>query len=289
MDSLSAEVGCASAVLIVLDARCPFSSLNSYLEELFRQKPAIYILNKEDLASVKISREWLDYFKKREREAILVSCKTGVGKRKLLSALGRMRDDFLRRSKRKKYSQRLFRLAVVGVPNTGKSSIINLLSRNKTVKTGKKPGLTRGKQWLKIRPGTEILDSPGITMPRMDNPDTPWILGAAGVIKQEILPIEEVAGNFIRYLVINNLFPRALFPDGAELKSGKRLDSLQIYENGEIDPNPIIDNFARLRGFLAKGGGIDREKASLQILKIYREGKLGRISLERPDSGVTHF
>lgn len=316
IDALSDEVKGSSAVIVVLDSRCPDSSFNPLLEKLFRNKPVVYVLNKVEMSSVKISQDWIAYFEKIERPAVLISCKTGEGKKKLVKILEGISSEFFK-THRKKYISPTFRLMVIGVPNTGKSSVINLLSPQKTVKTGKKPGLTRGKQWLKIKPGMEVLDSPGISPPRMDNPETGWILGTIAAIKQEILPVEEVAGELIRFFIKKKIFPEALFVEGKPSLTYTAPDSSlssrisgetafdHISENSDNrkedcgdremgvseDDSPvisqesiniIISNFAKSRGFLGKGGETDREKASLQILKLFREGKFGRISLESP-------
>lgn len=345
MDALSEEVKGSSAVIVVLDSRCPDSSSNPLLEKLFVNKPIVYVLNKVEMSSVKISQDWLAFFDKIGRPAVLVSCKTGEGKKKLVKILEKISTEYFK-THRKKYISPTFKLMVIGVPNTGKSSVINLLSPQKTVKTGKKPGLTRGKQWLKIKPGMEVLDSPGISPPRMDGPDTGWILGTIAAIKQEILPLEEVAGELIKFFISRNIFPEALFvagkpcldhilshgephsddvsvpvvmedkPDevkdspstgensqsediiteGPEIRSGDNdndHDGKNDAGNNDINGkktvqisqdaiNSIISDFARSRGFLARGGETDREKASLQILKLFREGKFGRISLESP-------
>lgn len=358
MDALSDEVKGASAVIVVLDSRCPDSSFNPLLEKLFRNKPIVYVLNKVEMSSVKISQDWLAYFDSIGRPAVLVSCKTGEGKKKLVKILEKISTEYFK-THRKKYISPTFKLMVIGVPNTGKSSVINLLSPQKTVKTGKKPGLTRGKQWLKIKPGMEVLDSPGISPPRMDGPNTGWVLGTIAAIKQEILPVEEVAGELIKFFIKKEIFPEALFVEGkpslsyvvpassaasslsavdeVETKSDEMKTVAEsgensvsenpisdgIHENGDQKKedhekrmqaeshqndvntedctnkessenngessevsqesiNAIISSFAKARGFLAKGGETDREKASLQILKLFREGKFGRISLESP-------
>ena len=328
MDALSEEVKGSSAVIVVLDSRCPDSSFNPLLEKLFVNKPIVYVLNKVEMSSVKISQDWLAFFDKIGRPAVLVSCKTGEGKKKLVKMLEKISTEYFK-THRKKYISPTFKLMVIGVPNTGKSSVINLLSPQKTVKTGKKPGLTRGKQWLKIKPGMEVLDSPGISPPRMDGPDTGWILGTIAAIKQEILPVEEVAGELIKFFISKNIFPEALFVEGkpnldfcnstsvpldnedkpvtdenspsdAILTEGPELRDEDIDDSKNNDDdrndkkskdteqisqdaiNSILSDFARSRGFLARGGETDREKASLQILKLFREGKFGRISLESP-------
>ena len=297
-DALAAEVKSASAVLIVLDARCPDSSFNPHLEKLFEGKPIIYVLNKIDMASQKITNQWVQVFQKKGKKVAPVSCKTGDGKKRLIKLLDKIKSNYVKNFK-KKYKSPSFRLAVIGIPNTGKSSVINLLSPQKTVKTGKKPGLTRGKQWLKIKEGMEVLDSPGIAPPRLDGANTGWILGAIAAIKQEILPIEEVTTSFIRFLIKTGLYPDSLFVKGkpefsttteSETQSstptaqasspGENPDTEKIPDQSAI--NKIIDDFAIARGFLIKGGNPDREKACYQVLKMFREGKFGKISLEIP-------
>lgn len=297
MDALAPEVKSAAVVLFVLDARCPLSSFNPKLREMFARKKIIFLLNKSDLASVKISKEWLKYFKDNGEEALLVSCRDNTGRKKLLNLIDHYYKEHTNQPNQRR-RRFIFRMVVVGVPNVGKSSIINMLSPGASARTGKKPGITRGKQWLKIKTGVEVLDSPGIMPPRTDLPDSPWILGTIAVIKQEILPLEEVTRKLLRFLYKNHLLPEILQPqesDSDEIKKDEsegnslepgvgedRIEPLPEKEKKGIDPDALVAQFARKRGFLQKGGEIDFQKAALHILKELREGKFGRISLERP-------
>ncbi|MFP4497230.1 MAG: ribosome biogenesis GTPase YlqF [Vulcanimicrobiota bacterium] len=261
---LSQEQKIASMAIMVLDARCPRSSRNPELEKLFTNKPCLYILNKADLASQKITDSWLKYFREQKMEAMATSCKTGRGKKTIITKIHEIKKMIQASSKSRRFKTN-FRIVVLGIPNSGKSSLINMLSPHKTVRTGKKPGLTRGKQWLKIQEGIEVLDSPGVMLPRMDLPETPWILGVIAAIKQEVLPVEQVAIKFIEYLRKNNLIPNHL-----------------IKEDIPEDPLEVLTRFSVERGYLVKGGDVEMRKGALQLLKIFREGKLGRISLEKP-------
>lgn len=273
-DKLVPEIKGASVILMLLDARCPISSLNPDLDKIFENKPLLYILNKADLASVKISGQWVSYLEKQGRKSLLVSCKDNMGRKKLLKFLEESMGRCISHQK-KRNRQQLFRIIAAGVPNTGKSSLINMLSPIKSAKTGKKPGLTRGKQWLKIKEGFEILDSPGIMPHRTDHPDALWKLGAIAAIKQEILPVEEIAVSLLKYLTDNNILPIFL----------KELLSSETVEDGNrvvtFEEN-LINLFAQKQGFLSKGGEIDRERACYRILKTFREGGMGRLSLETP-------
>ncbi len=280
VDSLSSDLKSISVVLNVLDARCPLSSMNPILGELFKNKPIIYLLNKEDLSSVKINMEWISYFQNKGINAVLISCKTGAGRKKLLKFLDLQRQGFLKKHQdkylerkalgRNYYIKKAFRIGVVGVPNAGKSSVINILAPQKRAKTGKKPGLTRGKQWLKLKDGMEILDSPGIMPPRIDLPEASWKLGAVGIIKQEILPVEEIVLKLISFLINKKVFNSSIFGDSNE-------------DYTKMDPLQVLKEFTHTRRILKAGGRIDVDKACIQILKMFREGKTGRISLERPE------
>lgn len=264
LEKLEKEKKSASAILIVLDARCPESSRNVKLESKFRGKKIIHVLNKVDLASVKITRRWISHFKRNHNTVVSLSCSTGYGKKNLFKILKKWKGEIEKKgAKKSRFS--IFKLIVVGIPNTGKSSVINLLSPEKSVKTGKKPGITRGKQWLRVSPGMEILDSPGIMPPRLDLGDSVWKLGAIGAIKLEALPIENVACQLIDFLMDKRLFPvklvRDCLPD---------------------DPAEVLTQVALRAGMLKKDGVPDRQRAASYVLKKFREGKLGRISLETP-------
>jgi ribosome biogenesis GTPase A len=265
---LREEEKMVSMVIMVLDARCPRSSRNPNLESIFERKPILYVINKEDLASVKITKQWIEHFEKEGLKIITLSARTGTGRKKLVNAIKEQRKNFVKNNPGYRKTA-VFRILVAGIPNVGKSSIINMLSPRKSVKTGKKPGITLGAQWLKIEEGLEVLDSPGVMVPRMDLADTPWILGAVAAIKQEILPVEQVACKFVEYLLKKNIFPKDLLPDKAP-----------------DDPEKILEELAFARGFVDKGGVPDIAKTSLHLLKIFREGRMGRLSLESPEDPI---
>jgi ribosome biogenesis GTPase A len=307
LESLSTEFKSATAFIFVLDARCPYSSLNPSLERITKNKPVLFVLNKADLASARITNEWIERMELEGKQVITLSCKDRSGRKNLLAALRHFKE-LSKKQGANKILGSVMRVIIMGVPNSGKSSIINILSPKASVKTGKKPGLTRGKQWLKIGDDNEILDSPGIMPPRMDHPDTGWILGATGAIRQEVIPIEYVASKFLAYLAEHNLFPEPIFPAnfqkdelqmlisevkkltkaGRPARSEKKADEIDdlaaIYGSGKLQEaiNALLSAFAVKRGFFIKGSEPDLEKTSLQILKMFREGRLGRISLETP-------
>ena len=264
---LAKEEKMASMALMMLDARCPLSSRNPQLEDIFSRKGLIYLLNKTDLASVRITRSWLDCFKSQGLDIMAVSCRAGSGRKQLLNLIRQRKSAYEEKQVQRSRGSN-FRLVVVGIPNTGKSSLINMLALGRSVKTGKKPGLTRGRQWLKVSGGVEILDSPGVMVPRMDMEDTPWILGAVGSIRQEVLPLEEVASRLINFLRVRDLMPGDLF------------------ENPKLGtPMDLLEQLARSRGYLGPGGEPDTVRGAVQFLKLFREGRMGRISLEEPPSG----
>ncbi len=255
LDKLAEERKASSVVLVILDARCPEASRNPSLEKIFKGKKIIYVLNKSDLAEEDVTGKWVKYFRKMGYTSVFVSCKTCEGREKLIFTLKNIQQ------KRKKGG--IFRIVVVGIPNTGKSSVINMLSQKNSAKVGKKPGLTRGKQWLKISHNIEILDSPGVMIPRLEG-DSPWMLGAIGAIKQEVMPVEEVAEKLVEYVV-----NKGIWLDGID----------NMYNKKPLD---IIEEIGKRRGLLKKGGIVDLEKASIFVLKMFREGKMGRISLQTP-------
>lgn len=255
-------------VMELLDARLPLSSRNPMMNEILADKPRLVLLNKYDLADEGANREWLNYFTTQGVRAILVDARSGKGVKELPSLAAELMRDKWQALEKKGIRKKLARCMIVGIPNVGKSSLINRLAGRSAAKTGDRPGVTKAQQWIKVDKHMQLLDTPGILWPKFDDPVIGQRLAASGAIKEEILPVEEVAVFAVNYL-------RERYPLG--LKERYRLNELTG------DGVQLLEAIGKVRGCVVSGGMIDLEKASDVLLHDLRSGKLGRISLEFPE------
>lgn len=249
-------------VVEVIDARVPVSSRNPIIGELVAGKPRIIALNKMDLADGAENRRWKERLGQEAEAALLLDSNKGGGIGELLAALVKIQD----RLNAEKARKRPLRLMIVGVPNVGKSSLINRLTGKKSAKTGNKPGVTRGKQWLTLSNGMMLLDTPGILWPKFEDPQVGLKLAFCGSIKDEILDQDSLALELIRYL-------------------GREYPSLLAarYKLEEIDEDALVnmEAIAAKRGFLLPGKRIDYSRCARTVLDEFRAGTIGRITLEK--------
>lgn len=246
-------------VLELTDARAPMSSHIPDIDELVRNKDVITVLNKADLGDKKITDLWLDKFEEEGKRAIAVDTLSRRGFNKLL--------DLIMQTPSKKKKMRATRCMVIGVPNVGKSSIINQMARRKSAKTADVPGVTRSKMWLKVSNKLELLDTPGILWPKFEDKSIGIKLALLGCIKPELLNMEKLSLILIRFL--SKAYPDALI-------SRYKTDIAS-------QPMDTLEQIARNRGFLISGGTLDIERSANTLLSEFRQGKLGGISLEKPD------
>jgi len=246
------------AVLELVDARAPESSHIPDIKEIVEEKPIIRVLNKEDLAEKNVTENWIKYFKNQGITSFSVDSIHKDGIKSII--------DYLRKIKKQKNS--VVRCIVMGVPNVGKSSFINQMAGRKGAKTGDIPGITKGKMWLKVNEDLELLDTPGILWPKFDEKEVGIKLAILGCIKEEIYDAEKIALILIDFLI---------FKAKEELMKRFKLDTLGT-------PEEILEKIGEKRGCLLPGGKIDALKAAKIVLKEYREGRIGRISLEEPEN-----
>lgn len=249
-------------VIEVIDSRIPVSSRNPIIDELVKGKKRIIILNKSDLSDPKANDEWSEKFKKEGNIVMAMNCMTGNGVNQLYKVLNKLQAEKNEGQIRKKN----LRMMIVGVPNVGKSSLINRLTGKKSAKTGDKPGVTRGKQWLSLENGMQLLDTPGILWPKFEDPNVGVNLAFCGSIKDEILDIATLALELIK--VLQNDYPQLL---------------MERYKLDEIVETPL-DNMEAIcmkRGFILPGKRIDYERCAKTLLDEFRSGKIGRITLEK--------
>lgn len=249
-------------VIEVIDARIPVSSRNPIIDELVKTKKRIIILNKSDLSDGKANAQWSDYFKKQGSMVLAMNCMSGGGVNQLYKILNRLQDEKNEGQIRKK----TLRMMIVGVPNVGKSSLINRMTGKKSAKTGDRPGVTKGKQWLGLENGMQLLDTPGILWPKFEDPEAGLNLAFCGSIKDEILDVATLALELIK--VLQRDYPQLL-------KDRYKLDEI------EEDALTNMENIALKRGFILPGRRIDYERCGKTVLDEFRSGKIGNITLEQ--------
>ena len=254
-------------ILELSDARAPLSGRNPELLKLAEGKPRLLLLNKADLADSRVTEEWIRYFKDKGETVIPLNSVTGSGVQKIVPAL-----DVLLAEKKERLAQRgivgrSVRLMTVGIPNVGKSSFINKFTKNAATKTGDRPGVTRGSQWVRLKNGYELMDTPGVLWPKFEEKENALRLAATGAIRDEVLNTEEIAEFLLGYLA--NRYPDAL---EARYKIAQQAPPEEgwLYLVG------------KKRGFIISGGEVDMLRAASVVLDEFRGGKLGRISMEFP-------
>jgi len=252
-------------ILEIVDARCPSASSNQDLLEIVAEKTRIVILNKADLAVPSMTRAWLEHFRSQGHKAVALDAIKGTGANEVITAIREAFRPRLADWVAKGRKPRPARAMAVGIPNVGKSSVINRLVGARRATVGDKPGVTRGKQWVRIGGDVELLDMPGVLVPRFEIPHEGILLAAVGAVKEEVFDPREV---------VEVLLP-ILWQTQAELvkqRLGLSQLSSSIAENLEV--------IGKARGFLRHGGAVEEEKAAAMVLREFREGRLGRISLE---------
>ncbi len=252
----------------ILDARIPYSSRNPDIDRLAGDKPRLVILNRTDLADPEITAAWRRYFKNKGLAVLETDCKSGKGVSQFPQAVRSALKDVLARYEEKGQGTRPLRVMVLGIPNVGKSTFINKVARRKAAAAGDRPGVTRGKQWINVDGGLDLLDTPGILWPRFDSQEVGEALAITGAIKSDILDKETLAANFMLRLC-------SLKPEAVEQRYKFTPDmSMNGFE--------LLEQAAKKRGFLLSKGEYDIERMANVLLNEYHEGKLGRISLEAP-------
>ncbi len=256
------------AVTELLDARIPLSSRNPELNELIGNKPHIILLNKCDLADENATRRWVSFFEKQGAFVLPVDCRSGKGLNKYHTLVRTVLKDKIRSNTEKGMPGKALRVMVVGIPNTGKSSFINRMAGKARAKVADKPGVTRHNQWFAIGDGVELLDTPGVLWPKFDDPAVGDKLAFIGSVKDTILDAETMAVRLLEVLISD-------YPE--RLAQRYKISGFQGKE-----PFEALEMIGRKRGMLIGGGEIDTERAAVMLFDEYREGKLGKITLEMP-------
>ena len=262
------EIKNIDVVIILLDARIPYSSQNPEVEKLIKNKPRVYILNKRDLADENITNQWIKYFKSNGMGAIAINSKTGKNSTVIVDKVHAELSELLERREKRGIEKLKIKAMMVGIPNVGKSTFINSLAGTRRAKAQDKPGVTRGKQWVTVG-DLDLLDMPGVLWPKFENQNVAANLAFIGSIKDDVLDIEELAVALISEL-------KEIYPE--LLKDRYKLTD----EDLQGESYEILGTIARKRGMLLPGGVENTERASIMLCDEFRGSKMGRISLERP-------
>lgn len=257
-------------IIELVDARVPLSSRNPDIDELGKNKARMILLNKADLADERQNRAWMEYFKEKGIYAVSIDSRNKGSMKAVSVAITEACKEKTERDRRRGIKNRPVRAMVAGIPNVGKSTFINTFAGKACAKTGNKPGVTKGKQWIKLNKNIELLDTPGILWPKFEDQQVGLRLALIGSIRDEILNQDEMAIELIEYL--KNHY------------QGILADRYQVDENE--DKVKILEQIALNRNCKMKGNELDYEKASKIVLEEFRNGKLGKISLETPEEGT---
>ena len=266
--SIEKKLPQVDAVVQLLDARIPHSSLNPDLQSLYRHKPRLYILNKADLADEAATAAWMRFFKKEESACIALNSKKGGAAAEAKRAVDAALQELLARRRAKGMAGAKIRLMITGIPNVGKSTFINNWVGQTRAKAADRPGVTRGEQWVAAG-AYELLDMPGVLWKRFENPETAVNLALIGSIPDTLLNTEEIAAGFLAQMAA---------PYANCLQERYKLTP----EEFSADGWQLLEAIGRRRGMLVSGGEVDLERAAIMLLDEFRAGKLGRISLELP-------
>ena len=253
-------------VIELLDARVPISSRNPDIDTLAKNKYRLVLLNKSDLADNRTNQEWEAYFKEKGIMVVTINARSGQGMKAITSQIQEACKEKIERDRKRGILNRPVRAMVVGIPNVGKSTFINSYAKKACAKVGNKPGVTKGKQWIKINKGVELLDTPGILWPKFEDEKVGLHLAFIGSINDEILQKTELACQLIDFMKENY--------------SGVLQERYQVDEAEKS--SKVLEEIAVKRGCLLKGNDLDYEKAATILLDEFRNGKLGRISIEKP-------
>lgn len=271
---IQASLKLVDAVAEIVDARIPVSSRNPDLDKLIQNKPRVILLNKCDMANQTATKMWIDHYAKQGTTAIAIDCKSGKGLNKFPQAVNTVMKPKIERLKSKGMKNPMMRIMIVGIPNVGKSSFINKISRQNRAKVEDRPGVTRGNQWFTISNNLEMLDTPGVLWPKFDDQVVGEHLAFTGAVKDQILDVELLAIRLLDFL--RNLKP-------ADFISRFKLEELDL---DAVDSYELLQIIGKKRGMLKSGGEIDTERAAVMLLDEFRAAKLGRITVEMPNGDL---
>jgi len=271
--AMKEDIKLIDLIIELVDARVPLASRNPDIDELGKGKARLILLNKSDLASEKQNEAWTAWFKKKGFFVVKVNARSGAGLKQINGVVQEACKEKIERDRRRGILNRPVRAMVVGIPNVGKSTFINSFAGKACTKTGNKPGVTKGNQWIRLNKTLELLDTPGILWPRFEDQRVGLLLAFIGSINDEILNKDELAMELIRFLetYYPQILPQRYLPDEDKEVSSESRTELEW-----------LSQIAKVRGCLLKGGEPDYGKAAAIVIDDFRSGRLGRITLEFP-------
>lgn len=269
---IQASLKLVDAVAEIIDARIPVSSRNPDLDSIIQNKPRVVLMNKCDMADPSSTQKWINYFKNNGIVAIPIDCKTGRGINKFVSSVNEVLKEKIEKQKAKGLLNPTVRVMIVGIPNVGKSTFINRISKNRKAKAEDKPGVTRGNQWFTINKGFEVLDTPGVLWPKFEDKVVGERLAFTGAVKDQIMDTELLAMRLLDFLKVEK---NPIFVERFKLQN-EPIEDIESYE--------LLELIGRKRGMLISGGEIDTERAAIMLLDEYRSAKLGKYTFELPEN-----
>ena len=268
---MESDIKNVDAVLQLLDARIPMSSLNPEIQRITGAKPRLYVLNKSDLADPEVTKRWVRYFRSQGAGCVAISAKQKGGAAAVKQAIDKELEQLMERRAGKGMTGARIRVMVVGIPNVGKSTFINTFAGSARAKAEDRPGVTRGKQWVTVG-GYDLLDMPGVLWKKFETLEIATNLAFIGSIKDDILDIEELAMGLLAQM--QKAYPQKL------------VERYKIKEEQlELEPFDLLEAIGRKRGMLMSGGVVDTERAAVMLVDEFRASKWGRITLELPPEG----
>ena len=265
-------------VIELLDARIPISSQNPDIAQITRNKKKLIVLNKCDLANENENKKWTKYFEEKGIPAVLTDSNSGKGIKECVAKIEEIMNNELKLQAEKGRIGRKIRAMILGIPNVGKSSFINRISKRTTAGVGNKPGVTKQKQWIRINENIELLDTPGVLWPKFESEEVALHLAFTGTIKEDILQRIEIAYELVKFLLENE---RKILCERYKLENQYIEKTLKQEQAENINIYEIMQEIGRKRGCIISGGNIDDEKTAKIILDEFKNGKLGRITIEK--------
>jgi len=266
---MRANLKLVDVVIELLDARIPYSSANPVISELIQDKPRVVALNKSDLADPEWTEKWIKHFRTQGLQVVALDAMTGKGTKALVSQVEQLGSAKAGKLVAKGANARAVRAMILGIPNVGKSSLINNLNGVRVANTADKPGVTRGKQWIKIGRNLELLDTPGVLWPKFEDAEVGFRLAITGAIKEDIYDIEKVAVRMLTLL--------------REQYGERLIERYNLSAPLPEDATELLALIGKRRGCLRSGGVVDYDKARRLVLKEFRDTRLGNFTLDRPD------